>query len=444
MEQNLKYCVKHHGVIYMKKALFTGIILLFILTMNSGCVISGITGNNEAKHEVTAIVLNENGGTLLFYLLESMNSGLVSVYISNTDIFAIDGTTISQDDFKTGQLVTIVYDGLIAESYPGQIHACYSIRIIGEAEEDDIANALTKYNDFNERLGSFIQAANKNNHDYAAFLAELENNGFQYIENEFDKDNFLSVLRRSLWIGDELISIYEYETSDAMEIDAGYIDAGGATITRPDKIVTISWISSPYFFKKDLIIINYVGEDEAILGFLYNTYGKPFAGRVIKEENNPTPQIVGGTPEKVPKLYLSIQNTDIREQYIEALQLTTSWTVSYDDGTSYFYGTDSPHPLQLQQTAFDEATLYFTKLSEEIILHFNDDYLPQTITVQRWPSEYAYGSQDIQKYLDKSDHVALNESSIHLEDDGQNYIYEIHATWHEGMSFYAFRMITGR
>ena len=166
--------------------------------------------------------------------------------------------------------------------------------------------------------------------------------------------------------------------------------------------------------------------------------------RQADNENNPTSQIIGDTPEKAPKLYVSLQNTDIREQYIEALQLTTSWTVTYEDGTSFWYGTDSPHPLQLKQTAFDEATLYFINPSEEIILHFSDDYLPQTITIQRWLSEYAYGSQDIQKYLDKSEHIELNAGSIHVEDDRQNYIYEISATWLEGKSFYTFRMFTGK
>ena len=116
----------------------------------------------------------------------------------------------------------------------------------------------------------------------------------------------------------------------------------------------------------------------------------------------------------------------------------------YEDGTGSGYEADSPHPLQLQHSAFDEATLCFTNVSAEIALQFSDEYPPHSITAQRWPSEYAYGSQDIQEHLNSSEHVAVSGSSIHLDDDGHNYIYEISATWQGGSSRYTFRVFTGR
>jgi len=165
---------------------------------------------------------------------------------------------------------------------------------------------------------------------------------------------------------------------------------------------------------------------------------------VIDDEGVPTPQIVGDTPEKAPMLGVSLLSEGVQEQLIEALQLTTSWRVIYEDGTGTGYESDSPHPLQLRQTAFDEATLYFSNLSAEIMLQFSDDYPPQTLTVQRWPSEYAYGSQDIQEYLGDCEHVTLSGNSIQVDDDGHNYIYEVIATWPDGRSYYSFRMFTGR
>jgi len=164
----------------------------------------------------------------------------------------------------------------------------------------------------------------------------------------------------------------------------------------------------------------------------------------LTEGAMPTPRIVGGTPEKAPKLDVSLLNKGIHEQRVETLQLTTSWSISYEDGTGTGYEADSPHPLQLRQTAFTDATLYFTNTSAEIALHFSDDYPPLTITVQRWPSEYAYDSQDIQEHLGNGEHVTLSGSSIHVDDDGHNYIYEVSATWLAGRSFYTFRMFTGR
>lgn len=96
-------------------------------------------------YEIEAIVLNEDGGSLLFYTLNGINSTLVTVSTQNAKLTASDGMTIAQDDFKTGQLVTITFDGLIAESYPGQINSCYGIRVTGEADADETAEALAKY-----------------------------------------------------------------------------------------------------------------------------------------------------------------------------------------------------------------------------------------------------------------------------------------------------------
>jgi hypothetical protein len=99
----------------------------------------------QDTHEIEAISLNEAGGTLLFYTLNGINSSLVSVNTANAKLTALDGSEISESDFRTEQLVTIVFDGMIAESYPGQIITCYGIRVTGEADPDKTAEALDRY-----------------------------------------------------------------------------------------------------------------------------------------------------------------------------------------------------------------------------------------------------------------------------------------------------------
>ena len=113
---------------------------------------SDTTDTDRAAHyeEIEAIALNEDGGSLLFYTLTGINSSLVSVNTQNAELIALDGTVITADDFKTGQLVIINYDGMIAESYPGQIFNCYGIRITGDAYSDEAnahkaADALNEY-----------------------------------------------------------------------------------------------------------------------------------------------------------------------------------------------------------------------------------------------------------------------------------------------------------
>ena len=140
----------------MKKLIAVVIGLLFMTIMSFGCVSIEMlqespSGNGKSSYEnayeINAIALNEDGGRLLFYLLRGINSGMVSVNTNNAELAANDGTIINESDFRTGQLVTITYDGTILESYPGQINACYGIGIIGEAEKNEVSEALSKYRD---------------------------------------------------------------------------------------------------------------------------------------------------------------------------------------------------------------------------------------------------------------------------------------------------------
>lgn len=114
--------------------------------------------------------------------------------------------------------------------------------------------------------------------DYTAFLSLLSDNKFQYTEGDSETTSFLSVTRKPVIIGDEIISIYEYASNKDMEKDSMYIDKGGSSISVPGKEVEIFWVSLPHFFKKGTLIINYVGEDEQILEFLNKNYGEEFAG----------------------------------------------------------------------------------------------------------------------------------------------------------------------
>lgn len=127
-------------------------------------------------------------------------------------------------------------------------------------------------------LTSCSQKPTNRESDYTAFLNLLSENKLQYEEAEVDEDSFLSVPRKPVLIGDEIISIYEYASNDDMEEDSKYIDKGGCSISVPGKFAEISWVSCPHFFKKDTLIIQYIGEDEQILGLLNENYGAEFAG----------------------------------------------------------------------------------------------------------------------------------------------------------------------
>jgi len=127
-------------------------------------------------------------------------------------------------------------------------------------------------------LTSCSQKPSENESDYTVFLNMLADSNIQYTEEDTDTSSFLSVTRKPILIGDDIISIYEYDSNKDMEKDSTYIDKGGSSISYPGKEVEISWVSQPHFFKKGTLIINYVGENEQILELLNKNYGAEFAG----------------------------------------------------------------------------------------------------------------------------------------------------------------------
>jgi hypothetical protein len=158
----------------------------------------------------------------------------------------------------------------------------------------------------------------------------------------------------------------------------------------------------------------------------------------------PKPQQVDrNMPEKAPALFAIHKSDQLPQQRVNAIQLTTSWSVDYEDGTGFGYESDSCGPLQLSLSEYAGATITLENASAEIELQFSDNYPPQSITARRWPSEYATGQQDAYGSSGKGQAVYINGNIIHIPDDG-DYIYEIHATWINGKSYYAIRVVGNR
>ena len=155
----------------------------------------------------------------------------------------------------------------------------------------------------------------------------------------------------------------------------------------------------------------------------------------------PTPQRVPrNAPESAPRLDVAFSGNNGSEQRVQAIQLTTSWGVTYEDGTGRAYEADSAHALQVRLIDYDAATLSAGSAGGRIDLLFSDDYPPQSVSAKRWNAEYATGSQDIMGVFDKFEYVEISNGSIAAVSDGFDYIYEVYATWANGSSYYAFRV----
>ena len=128
------------------------------------------------------------------------------------------------------------------------------------------------------------------NDDYNYFLDLLNKNNFEYVEEVSEKDNFLSGIRTPILINEEIISVYQYSSNEDMERDASFISKDGCSINKLNdngeisESIEISWVSSPHFFKKNTLIINYVGGNEDLLEFLRNNFGEEFASSIFLYE----------------------------------------------------------------------------------------------------------------------------------------------------------------
>lgn len=140
--------------------------------------------------------------------------------------------------------------------------------------------------------------------------------------------------------------------------------------------------------------------------------------------------------EMAPLLEISITEDELSEQRIEAVQLTTSWSVFDENGGGIRYEADSMHPLKLD--SYDEITLKLNKTNSEIILYFSNNYPPKLISIQRWDAEHI--GTDMTNIWANGEPIVINKNKLNIDDDGHNYIYEVYAKWEQGSSHYAFRI----
>jgi beta-lactamase regulating signal transducer with metallopeptidase domain len=148
-------------------------------------------------------------------------------------------------------------------------------------------------------------------------------------------------------------------------------------------------------------------------------------------------------PQKTPlldvNLVTTVKSEDSQTQTdrsVRAAQLTNSWYVTDENGEGFGYSADSVHPLQRQEGYEDVAlTLNGTGTAT---LFFSDNYPPYSISAQRWDAKYA--GLDSYEMFNEGEPVIISGNTFKATDDGNDYIYEIHAKWNEGDSFYVFSL----
>lgn len=116
--------------------------------------------------------------------------------------------------------------------------------------------------------GSSIMSYNK-------LINELKSQGYKIDEIELTGDetkfSFLSVFPKYVDINGHGISVYEFPDVSTADSQAKTISKDGYSVGN----AMIEWIDKPHFYKKDRLIVGYIGNFNPILRSLKNVLGEP-------------------------------------------------------------------------------------------------------------------------------------------------------------------------
>ncbi|MGH7410057.1 MAG: hypothetical protein ACREJ6_03200 [Candidatus Methylomirabilis sp.] len=111
--------------------------------------------------------------------------------------------------------------------------------------------------------------------DYPSLIASLRALG-AHVEPAGDVDQpFLSIKGRMIKVHGEDVQVFQYANGAAADAAAAPISRDGTAVgTRK-----IHWIGSPHFYKKEKLLVLYVGDDDKVQKTLEAVLGRQFAGK---------------------------------------------------------------------------------------------------------------------------------------------------------------------
>jgi hypothetical protein len=83
----------------------------------------------------------------------------------------------------------------------------------------------------------------------------------------------LSVSAQLLQVNGEDVQVFEYPSAMRADSDASKVSPTGSAIGRSQ----VSWMDTPHFYKRDRVIVLYVGHSADVLRMLGAFLGEPFA-----------------------------------------------------------------------------------------------------------------------------------------------------------------------
>lgn len=110
--------------------------------------------------------------------------------------------------------------------------------------------------------------------DYSSLIANLRAAGARVEAGEQVVQPFFSVKGRVIRVNGEDAQVFQYRNAAQSDAQAALISSDGMTIGS----AKVHWLGPPHFFKKDRLIVLYVGQNDQVLRALAATLGRQFAG----------------------------------------------------------------------------------------------------------------------------------------------------------------------
>jgi hypothetical protein len=111
--------------------------------------------------------------------------------------------------------------------------------------------------------------------DYASLIDSLRAAGVN-VEPQGEVDQpFFSVKGRMIKVHSEDVQVFEYSTASAADAEAALVSPDGRGVGR----TKLHWVGPPHFYKKEKVLVLYIGDNDQVLKALEAVLGPQFAGR---------------------------------------------------------------------------------------------------------------------------------------------------------------------
>lgn len=111
--------------------------------------------------------------------------------------------------------------------------------------------------------------------DFLALIKDLRAGGSTVkTSGERISQPFFSARGQLIYLNDESVWVFPYASTAAADKDASKVSSDGMTIGKSKP----SWLGTPHFYRRDRIIVLYLGDKPGVLDVLTHTFGRQFAG----------------------------------------------------------------------------------------------------------------------------------------------------------------------